>query len=159
MRNSGESDMELKPRTRVELYVHLRFGPEALRALRQPAMPEEIKSALPEPVVLAFARLHKRGLGIALGTATGLGLWLVTLILVVKGGYPVGPTLGLLSQYFPGYAVTFAGAFVGLFWGFVAGCFLGFSFALLHNFLVWAWLLVIRSKAEMEQYGDFLDHM
>jgi len=114
---------------------------------------------LPEPVVLAFAPLHKRGLGAALGAVMGLGLWLVTLILVLKGGYPIGPTLSLLHNYFPGYTVTFVGSFVGLLWGFVAGFVLGGFFALLHNFLVWAWLLVIRSRAEMDQYGDFLDHM
>jgi len=148
--------MELKPKTRVELHLHLRFGPEALRELR---MPEETKPGLPEPVVLAFARLHKRGLGVAMGVAFALGLWLLTMILVVKGGYPIGPTLGLLGHYFPGYTVTFVGAFIGLFWGFIAGFLLGGSFALLHNFFVWAWLVVIRSKAEMEQYGDFLDHM
>lgn len=148
--------MELKPKTRLELHLHVRLGANAVRELR---MPEEIKNDLPEPVALAFARLHKRGLGVGVGAAVGLGIWLATLILVVKGGYPVGPNLGLLSQYFPGYTVTLTGSFVGLFWGFVTGLILGGTFAFLHNFLIWVWLLVVRSKAEMETYGDFLDHM
>jgi len=148
--------MELKRKTRVELHLHWRFGAGAVRELR---MPEEIKNELPQPVALAFAPLHKRGMGVAVGTALGLAMWLATMTLVVKGGYPVGPNLGLFSQYFPGYTVTFAGAFIGLFWGFLAGLVLGAMFAFLHNFLIWAWLLVVRSKAEMETYGDFLDHM
>ncbi len=123
------------------------------------SMAEETKQELPEPVAIAFARLHKRGLGAGVGAAVGLGVWLVTMALVLKGGYPVGPNLSLLSQYFPGYTVTFAGAFVGFFWGFLTGLVLGGAFAFLHNFLIWIWLLVVRSKAEMETYGDFLDHM
>ena len=150
--------MELKPKTRVELHLHVRFGREAIRRM---LMPEQVqaKPELPEPVMLAFAPLHKRALGVAIGTVTGLGLWIVTLALVIKGGYPVGPRLALVGQYFPGYSVTFAGSFVGLLWGFVTGFLVGGFFALLHNFMIWAWLVVIRSRAEMDQYGDFLDHM
>ena len=148
--------MELNPKTRVELSVRVRFGRHAVRDL---LMPEETKPDLPAPVLLAFARLHKVGLGVAIGTVAGVGLWLLTMILVLKGGYPIGPNLQLLSQFFPGYSVTFTGAFVGLLWGFVSGFLFGAIFALLHNFLIWAWLIVIRSRAEMDQYGDFLDHM
>lgn len=148
--------MELKPKTRVELNVHVRFGRETLCA---PLMPEETQPNLPEPVLLAFARLHKTALGVAAGTVAGVGLWLLTVVLVLKGGYPVGPRLQLLGEFFPGYTVTFPGAFVGLLWGFLAGFLFGGAVALLHNFLIWAWLALIRSKAEMEQYGDFLDHM
>lgn len=148
--------MELKPKTRVELHVRVRLGREALQAL---LMVDEIKPEIPAPVLLAFARLHKVAMGVALGTAVGLGLMICTLALVIKGGYPVGPTLSLLGQYFVGYTATFAGSFIGFGWGFVAGFALGWGFALVHNLLIWAWLVLIRSKAEMEQYGDFLDHM
>lgn len=148
--------MELKPKTRVELHVRVLFGREAMRQL---LMSDDAKPEVPSAMLLAFARLHKRALGAATGMAMGGGLMLFTLILVLKGGIEVGPRLGLLGQFFLGYDVTLAGAFVGLAWGFVAGFALGWFFALLHNFLVWAWLALIRSKAEMEQYGDFLDHM
>lgn len=153
--------MELKPKTRVELRISVRYGHEAVRALRMPEpMPEEIKpQELPEPVLLAFAPLHKVGLGVALGVTSGLLLFGATLALVIKGGYPVGPTLGLLRNFFPGYSVTWEGAFVGLVWGFLSGFVLGWLTALLHNFLIWVWLVVIRSRAEMDQYSDFLDHM
>ncbi len=138
------------------MQVRVRFG---RRALRELLMSEDEKNDLPSPVLLAFARLDKLAMGVAFGTAVGLGLMILTLALVVKGGYPIGPNLALLGQFFIGYTVTFAGAFVGLAWGFATGFVIGWAFALVHNFLIWAWLVLIRSKAEMEQYGDFLDHM
>lgn len=148
--------MELQPRTRVELRVQVRLGRKALKELMtdQATQPE-----LPEPVLLAFAPMHRLGMGVAGGVVCGAGLFLMTMILVLKGGYPIGPTLGLLGHFFFGYSVTFVGAFVGLAWGFVAGFLLGWAFALLHNALIWIWLVVVRSRAEMDQYGDFLDHM
>jgi hypothetical protein len=86
-------------------------------------------------------------------------LFVMTMALVIKGGYPVGPNLALLGQFFFGYTVTLPGAFVGLLWGFLTGFLLGYGFALVRNLAVWLWLVVIRSRAEMEQYGDFLDHL
>jgi hypothetical protein len=122
-------------------------------------MADESKPEIPQPVLLAFARVHKVALGVALGVVSGLGLMAITLALVIKGGYPVGPTLSLLRHYFPGYTVTFGGSFIGLAWGFATGFVVGWGFALVHNALIWLWLVLVRSKAEMEQYGDFLDHM
>lgn len=114
---------------------------------------------LPEPVLLAFAPLHRLGMGMAGGVVFGGGLFLMTVVLLLRGGYPVGPTLGLLGHFFIGYTVTWPGALIGLAWGFFAGFLLGYAFALAHNIAVWLWLMVVKSRAEMEQYGDFLDHM
>ncbi|MGH9814514.1 MAG: hypothetical protein ACRD5F_13980 [Candidatus Acidiferrales bacterium] len=115
--------------------------------------------ALPEPVLLAFAPLHRMGMGMAGGVVFGGGLFLMTIALLLRGGYPIGPKLSLLSHFFSGYSVTWPGSLLGLAWGFVAGFFLGYSFALAHNLAVWLWLVVVKSRAEMDQYGDFLDHM
>lgn len=114
---------------------------------------------LPAPVLLAFAPLHRLGMGVAGGVVFGGGLFLMTVVLLLQGGYPVGPTLGLLGHFFFGYTVTWPGALVGLAWGFFAGFLLGYAFALAHNLAVWLWLVAVKSRAEMEQYGDFLDHM
>ncbi len=147
--------MELKPKTRVELRVRAWLGRDALEHL----MSEDTKPELPSPVLLAFAPLHRVALGVAVGTVVGGLLFLTTVFLLIKGGYPVGPTLSLLGHFFFGYSVTWPGSILGLLWGFGAGFLLGWSFAVLHNLLVWAWLTLIRSRAEMDQYGDFLDHM
>jgi hypothetical protein len=135
--------------------MHVRFGRHALDEL----MVEEKQEELPSPLLLAFAPMHRMAMGVAGGVVCGGLLLVMTLALVIKGGYPVGPNLALLGQFFFGYTVTLPGAFVGLLWGFLTGFLLGYGFALVRNLAVWLWLVVIRSRAEMEQYGDFLDHL
>src|SRR5438093_903988 len=68
-----------------------------------------------------LARLNAIFFALVFGAVLGGGLWLATIILVVKGGIWVGANLVLLRQYFPGYSVTVAGAFVGFLWAFVTG--------------------------------------
>lgn len=80
--------------------------------------------------------LNTRILGIALGVPCGLIVFLATIWLVLKGGEVVGPHLQLLSQYFPGYSVTYSGSIIGLFYGFVAGYFSGFFIAWIYNMVV-----------------------
>ncbi|MGH9884473.1 MAG: hypothetical protein ACREBE_03025 [bacterium] len=70
-------------------------------------------------------RLNAKAWGIATGLLAGLTLFVATLVLVLKGGTQVGPHLGLLSIYLPGYRVTTAGAFVGFVYLFVIGYALG----------------------------------
>ncbi len=122
-------------------------------------MVEVDKDKLPSPLLLAFAPLHRVAMGVAVGVVLGGLILLMTITLVIRGGPFPGPRLGLLSQFFFGYTVTVPGAFVGLLWGFAAGFILGWGFAVLRNLVVWIWLTVIRSRAEMEQYSDFLDHL
>lgn len=122
-------------------------------------MVEDEKASLPGPLLQAFAPLHKVAMGVACGAVLGGTILLMTAALLVKGGEIVGPNLALLGQYFLGYTVTWEGAFIGLAWGFGAGFLLGWGFALLRNLTIWAWLTLVRSRAEMEQYGDFLDHL
>ncbi len=73
----------------------------------------------------AFARFDPVALGTAVGSIAGVGLFLATLVLLLRGGKVVGPMLSLLGNYIIGYKVTWAGAFVGLFetaiFGFVFG--------------------------------------
>lgn len=147
--------MELLPKTRVELHIRVRIGRKALDEM----MVEEQQEQLPSSILLAFAPIHRLAMGIAGGVVCGALLFLLTMILVVKGGYPVGPTMSLLGHFLFGYEVTFVGAFIGLAWGFGFGFVLGYGFAVVRNIAVWLWLTVIRSEAEMEQYGDFLDHI
>jgi hypothetical protein len=103
--------------------------------------------------------MHKRAMGIALGIVAGGLLWLATAILLLKGGYPVGPNLWLLSQFLAGYSVTWPGAFIGLAWGFALGYIAGWSFAALRNLVFRSWLVIIRSRVEKEQYRDILDRL
>lgn len=66
-------------------------------------------------------RLNSRFLGISLGLLFGVGLFVATNWLVIKGGENVGQHLALLSNFFPGYRVTFPGSLVGFVYAFVLG--------------------------------------
>lgn len=83
-------------------------------------------SAIPETSIQAtLLRLNARAWGIAVGLLAGGGLFLATAILVMRGGPSVGQHLQLLSAFFPGYRVTWPGAFIGLVYGFVLGYAIG----------------------------------
>ena len=82
------------------------------------------------------ARLNARAWGIAIGMLMGGGLFLATLILVMKGGSNVGQHLGLLRAYFPGYSVSVIGSFIGFIYGFVVGYALGRIIGSVYNRLV-----------------------
>ena len=84
----------------------------------------------------AFARYDAVALGIAFGCVMGIGLFLATAILHVKGGDEVGPNLSLLSNYFFGYRVTWGGAVLGLIEGAVGGIVLGYVLARTINAVV-----------------------
>ena len=70
-------------------------------------------------------KLNARAWGISFGLLLGGGLFLATVVLVIKGGVMVGQHLNLLSAFFPGYSVTWLGAFVGFIYAFVLGYALG----------------------------------
>lgn len=91
----------------------------------------------PDPQIrTALQRLNARAWGIALGLLCGVGLFVATIVLVVKGGPNVGRHLGLLSAYFPGYRVTVLGSFVGFIYAFVIGYAIGRLIGSVYNRLV-----------------------
>ena len=65
----------------------------------------------------------------------------------------------LLANYFFGYTVSWLGACIGAWWGFVTGFVAGWFFAFVRNFSTATWLLVVRVKAELFEVRDFLDHI
>lgn len=72
-------------------------------------------------------------LAIVIGSMSGAVLFLATVWLLIRGGEEVGPHLSLLGNYFPGYSVTWPGAFIGLVWGLVVGAALGGLTAWVYN--------------------------
>ena len=84
----------------------------------------------------AVLRLNANILGIVLGIITGLGIFVVTNFLILKGGEVVGPHLALLRNFFPFYSVTFLGSIVGFGWGLLTGYVAGFVIASIYNLVV-----------------------
>ncbi len=114
------------------------------------------EKSLPGPVIITFGRLDARALGGAVAVVFGLFLFLTTIILVFKGGPVVGPTLSLLSQYFPGYEVTAPGAVLGFLYGAVCGFVIGYSFAHLRNGIAHLFLLSVKRRSEQATISDLL---
>jgi hypothetical protein len=71
--------------------------------------------------------------GIVTGLLVGLGIFVATNWLVLKGGPVVGPHLGLLGQFLIGYQVSFGGSLIGFGYGFVIGFVVGSATAWLYN--------------------------
>jgi hypothetical protein len=122
------------------------------------AVQSDPKEALPPAVALAFAPLHKRAFGIAIGVATGFTILLLTAVYLVRTPEQ-GVGLALLAQYFKGYSVSWPGALVGFFWGFVVGFVGGWFLAFCRNLVIAASIFIIRAKSELSQTRDFLDHI
>jgi hypothetical protein len=81
------------------------------------------------------ARVNSRAWGLGLGLLCGFGLLLATDILVLKGGKVVGPHLALLSNYLPGYRVSFGGSLIGFGYGMLIGYCSGRLIGSIYNFL------------------------
>ena len=81
----------------------------------------------------SITRRRASVMALVFGLVGGMGLFVATLWLVIRGGERVGPHLGLLGQYFLGYSVTWSGCFVGFFYGALVGATAGWSVAWLYN--------------------------
>lgn len=81
----------------------------------------------------ALVLLNEKLLGVVLGILLGAGLFLATNFLVLKGGTHVGAHLGLLSNFFPGYRVSFLGSIIGFCYAFVVGFLTGVVLGAVYN--------------------------
>ncbi|MFV1986745.1 MAG: hypothetical protein ACC682_05670 [Gemmatimonadota bacterium] len=122
------------------------------------AEPEVSAADLPEEAVLAFLPLHKRALGLAFGVVGGSLLFGATVFaLIVLDGDPAG--LRLLGEYFYGYEVTWGGAFIGFFWAFVTSFVFAWFAAFVRNLVLATYIFIARTRDELRQTRDFLDHI
>lgn len=121
-------------------------------------MPTASKPPATDRIIIeTFAKLDRTALGFAVGTICGLGVFAATIFLIIKGGEVVGPNLALLGQFFFGYKVTVAGALIGLVYGFIGGFVLGWLIGFLRNLLISAYLLILRTRANLTSSLDSID--
>ena len=83
--------------------------------------------------VRAAARIQAGVLALVFAAVGGLGVFLMTVWLLIKGGPNVGVHLQLLGQYFWGYSVSWPGCFVGFFYGALVGGVGGWAVGALYN--------------------------
>ena len=83
-----------------------------------------------------LARIKADALALVCAVIGGVGLFAMTLWLVIKDGPQAGQHLQLLSNYFFGYSVTWLGAFVGFLYGAVIGGAAGWAIGRIYNRVV-----------------------
>lgn len=94
------------------------------------------EKALENIVLTRVMRLNAHINGLVAGIMVGLGIFVATNWLVLKGGDVVGPHLGLLGQFFIGYEVSFGGSLIGFAYGFATGFSVGYLIARIYNWVV-----------------------
>lgn len=109
-------------------------------------------------LIQMFAKVDCLAFGLATGILFAAIIFLATNFLLLKGGEHVGPNLNLISQYFFGYSVTFAGSFVGLLYGFGSGFIIGWVSAFLRNLTIRVYLHFMKFKGRIAAIGGSLDN-
>ncbi|MCI0487457.1 MAG: hypothetical protein L0229_12760 [Blastocatellia bacterium] len=77
-------------------------------------------------------------LAVVCGVVCGLGLFVMTAWLLLKGGRNVGAHLQLLRQYLIGYSVTWTGSLIGLLYGAIIGAIIGWTIGKIYNLVAQA---------------------
>lgn len=94
------------------------------------------KSEHETEVSQAIARIKTNALAVVGAIMGGLGVFVITAWLLIKGGPKVGEHLQLLSNYFIGYSVTWWGSIVGLCYGALYGAVIGWAVGVIYNTIV-----------------------
>jgi len=86
-----------------------------------------------EEVSHTLMKIKADALALVCAVIGGVGLFAMTVWLVIKDGPGAGQHLQLLSNYFVGYSVTWPGAFIGLLYGTVSGGLIGWVIGRIYN--------------------------
>ena len=92
--------------------------------------------AKPQAISYAIAKIHANILALIFAVICGVGLFVMTVWLLIKGGEDVGSHLQLLGHYFIGYSVTWGGSLVGLLYGSIVGGISGWLIGWIYNLIV-----------------------
>ncbi len=118
---------------------------------------KDVEREIPRSTSFLFAPLDKRAFGVAFGVSGALAIAGVTIADLLLGTPWAG--LGLLSVYFAGYSVSWPGVLIGAAWGFAVAFCAGWLLAFVRNLTLALSLFMLRSRAELDETSDFLDHI
>jgi hypothetical protein len=118
---------------------------------------EAAAESIPQSAMLLFAPVDKRAFGAAIGVASALIVAGVTVLTLLRGDPWMA--LGLLSHFFAGYSLSWSGAIIGAAWAFVVGFIFGWLVAFTRNLTLAMSLFLMRSRVELDETSDFLDHI
>lgn len=120
---------------------------------------EAIEEAEDAVIEVAFAKIDPLALGIAVGAVSGVGIFMASVVLLLKGGPAPGLTLSLLGNYLFGFDVTWGGAVIGLLEGGLLGCAVGALAAGLRNWTLTGYAKFVRWRGERDDRRHLLDKM
>jgi protoporphyrinogen oxidase len=124
---------------------------EEIRQVKDPVAEKIIDRAFPQ----VFTKLEPLAFGTALGVVSGFTWLLITLWVVLNHLQSVALFMELLSQYLPGYEVSlFPGSLLNLFYGFLLGFLLGWSFASLRNAVMSLYVSNLWRQVEAANYEE-----
>lgn len=148
---SVNTEMEYHEEQRTPTSTGDRLVPERIA-------PATIGVLTPDEVVArVFAKIDPLALGVAVSVVSGFTLFLMTAVLLLKGGEAVGPRLSLLSYYLPWFAVTWTGASVGGIEAALGGFIVGYGGAWLRNVGMAAYASLVQRRANAEEQRHLLD--
>jgi hypothetical protein len=122
-------------------------------------VPARVELATDAIIDAVFAKLDPVALGVAVGTISGLALWLVMAVALLGENQELKRVLLLLGQYLIGFRVTWGGAAIGLVEAGLLGFALGSVTAWLRNWGMAAYAALLRRRAESEEERDLLDRI
>jgi protoporphyrinogen oxidase len=108
-------------------------------------------------LVAAFAHVDAVAMGAATAVVLGLGLFLASAWLLVKGGDVVGPNLSLLGHYLLGYDMSWTGALIGTVEAAIIGFLIGYIGAKLRNALIRSYIHLLARAANARLQRTVLD--
>ncbi|MGH9768013.1 MAG: hypothetical protein ACREAB_11310 [Blastocatellia bacterium] len=86
-----------------------------------------------EELSRTVVRIHAGVLAVVCALIGGIGLFGMTVWLLIRGGESVGMHLQLLGHYFIGYKVTWIGSLIGFFYGALVGGVIGWVVGKIYN--------------------------
>ena len=124
--------------------------------MKTEGMPSKAHNAGPpaDLLAVAFGRVDRLALGLAIGLVAGTAVFLATVILLLKGGEVIGPHLALLGQYIPGYAVSWRGSLTGGAGGFLGGFVAGWTTAFFRNLAVDVYVFACAFWSRLNRFLD-----
>lgn len=110
-----------------------------------------------DELTMAFSPLHKRAFGMAVGITAASALFLATAWIILRGHPPY--LLQSLSYLLPLYDVTWQGAVLGSLSAGLASFCAAWFLAFCRNLVIAISIWLLRTRAELVQTRDFLDHI
>ncbi|NOH01788.1 MAG: NAD(P)/FAD-dependent oxidoreductase [Chloroflexi bacterium] len=117
--------------------------------------PEDKKFA--DTITRVFPKLDPVSFGLSAGITGSLGIFIATLFMLINGNETLSSYAGLLSQFLPGFSVSWRGVLLGMLDMFIFGFAFGSMAAYCRNLIVYASARVIHQDIELQLLQRLFD--